>query len=145
MSPFRGPSKNSDTPAAAHPRRLGPPAMFTWQSHASLIAGGPRHPRLHHIRRTDHFGRTLAARRQQGVALEHGLGDVDHATAAPAGVLAQQLEGPAVADLMALHENALGAFDDRAPVERGLELGHLLVDPLLLAMTPQRDLDGGLH
>jgi len=28
--------KNSDTPAAAHPRRLAPPAMLTWQSHASL-------------------------------------------------------------------------------------------------------------
>ena len=51
----RGPSKNTDTPAAAHPRRLDPPAMLTWQSHASLIARGPRHPRLRHIRRTDHF------------------------------------------------------------------------------------------
>ena len=27
--------KNSGTPAAAHPRRLAPPAMLTWQSHAS--------------------------------------------------------------------------------------------------------------
>src|SRR4051812_19467445 len=30
-----GPSKNSDTPAAGHPRRLAPPTMLTWQSHAS--------------------------------------------------------------------------------------------------------------
>jgi S1-C subfamily serine protease len=31
----KGPSKNTDTPAVAHPRRLDPPAMLTWQSHAA--------------------------------------------------------------------------------------------------------------
>src|SRR3954452_5239744 len=35
VTAIRGPSKNSDTPAAGHPRRLAPPAMLTWQSHAS--------------------------------------------------------------------------------------------------------------
>ncbi len=48
------PLENSGTPAAAHPRRLAPPTMLTCQRHATLIAGGARHPRLHHIRRTDH-------------------------------------------------------------------------------------------
>src|SRR3954464_15257276 len=32
----RGPLKNSGTPAAAHPRRLAPPATLTCQRHASL-------------------------------------------------------------------------------------------------------------
>ena len=45
--------KITDTPAAAHPRRLAPPTRLTCQRHASLLAGGPRHPRLHHIGRTD--------------------------------------------------------------------------------------------
>lgn len=45
---------NNGTPAAAHSRHLAPPAMLACQRHATLIAGGPRHWRLHHIRRTDH-------------------------------------------------------------------------------------------
>src|SRR3954449_1506963 len=36
LTSIRGPSKNTDTPAAAHPRRLDPPPMLTWQSHAAL-------------------------------------------------------------------------------------------------------------
>src|SRR3954462_12956210 len=46
---------NTDPPPAAHPRGLAPPTMLTCQRHASLIAGAPMHPRLHHVRRTDHF------------------------------------------------------------------------------------------
>src|SRR3954470_2267964 len=43
----------TDTPPAAHPRRLEPPSSSTCHQHAFVLAGGPRHPRLHHIRRTD--------------------------------------------------------------------------------------------
>jgi hypothetical protein len=48
------PLENPDTPAAAHPRHLGPPTTLTCQRHATLVAGGPRHWRLHHIRRIAH-------------------------------------------------------------------------------------------
>ena len=48
------PLKNPGTPPAAHPRLLAPPTRLTWQSHASLLACGPRHPRLHHVGRTAH-------------------------------------------------------------------------------------------
>ena len=51
---IRSPLMNTGTPAAAHSRHLGPPTMLTCQRHATLIAGGPRHWRLHHIRRTAH-------------------------------------------------------------------------------------------
>src|SRR5688500_1165337 len=37
---MRGRPKNSDTPPAAHPRRLAPPALLTWQSHASRARAG---------------------------------------------------------------------------------------------------------
>ena len=48
------PLKHSDTPAAAHPPHLAPPATLTCQRHATLVAGGPRHWRLHHISRIAH-------------------------------------------------------------------------------------------
>jgi len=46
--------KNTDTPAAAHPRHLAPPTTLTCQRHATLVARGPRHWRLHHIERIAH-------------------------------------------------------------------------------------------
>src|ERR1700755_2182616 len=50
----RGPMTNTATPAAAHPRRLAPSRDAHVLAHGTLVRGAPRHPRLHHIRRTDH-------------------------------------------------------------------------------------------
>jgi hypothetical protein len=79
------------------------------------------------------------------VAFEHGLGDVEHPPAGGARMVAQQLERLPLADAVALHQDALGTLDHRAPIERGLELGDLLVEPLLLAMAPHRDVDRPLN
>ena len=52
-SSTRGRLKNSDTPPAAHPRRLVPPTLLTWQSHASRARAGGRarcHWRLRRVR-----------------------------------------------------------------------------------------------
>jgi hypothetical protein len=45
---------NSDTSAAAHPRRIAPPANAHVAEPRITVAGGTLHPRLHHISRIDH-------------------------------------------------------------------------------------------
>src|SRR4051812_9574092 len=65
---------------------------------------------------------TSGLSRQQGVTLGYRPGDVDDAPALPAGVVAHQLEGIALAEPVALHEDALRPLDRRAALERRLEL-----------------------
>ena len=50
----QGPLKNSGTPPAARPRRLAPPTLLTWQSHASRARAARAHWRPHHMRRAAH-------------------------------------------------------------------------------------------
>ena len=50
-------------------------------------------------------------------------------------MVAQELERGAVVDAVALHQDALGALDHRAALERALELVDLLLQPLGLARS----------
>src|SRR3954454_13140705 len=84
---------------------------------------------------------TSALFRQQRVTLGHRARDVDDAPALAAGVVAHQLEGVALAERVALHEDALRALDRRAPLERRLELIDLDLQPRGLLVPPERHLD----
>src|SRR3954471_17608355 len=66
----RGPLKNSGTSAAAHPRRLAPPAMLTWQSHASLSRPARG---IHGC--TTSVGPTMLQRTLRRAVLVHAAGD----------------------------------------------------------------------
>src|SRR5215211_5528010 len=88
------------------------------------------------------FGRgTSGLPRKQRVTLGHRSGDVDHAPALPAGVVAHQLEGVPLAEPVALHEDALRALDRRAALERRLELVDLDLQPRGLLVPAERHLD----
>jgi len=67
---------------------------------------------------------TLAsrARRQQQVPVEHRLGDVDELLTAVARMIAQHREGLPLVDLVALHEDPLGALGLCAPAEGALQI-----------------------
>src|SRR5919198_965529 len=71
-------------------------------------------------------GPLIATLGQQGVPLGHRGCDIDDRPVAAAGVLAQPVEGLAVAHVVALHEDALGALDQRPALERRLQALHLL-------------------
>src|SRR4051812_30606424 len=85
--------------------------------------------------------RLRAVLRQERVALADRARDVDHGAIAPAGVIAQPLEGRAVIDRVALHEDALRALDDRAALERPLEALDLVEQRPLRLEAPGRHLD----
>src|SRR5919107_2044335 len=89
-------------------------------------------------------GRRIGRLGQQRVPLGDRGGDVDHGAVATAGMVAEAIEGPALVDAVALHEDALRPLDERAPLERGLETVHLLDELALLGVAADRDLDGGL-
>src|SRR3954468_11503944 len=82
--------------------------------------------------------------RQQGVALGDRRRHVDHRPIGAAGVLAHALEGRAVVEVVALHEDPLGALDDGPALERVLEALDLLGQLALLAPASRGDLDGAL-
>src|SRR6266516_3216597 len=90
------------------------------------------------------WGALIARLAQQGVALGHRGRHRDHRAVVAARVLAQQLEGRAVVEVVALHEDALGALDERATLQRPLEALDLLAKGLMVAPAPHRHLDGGL-
>src|SRR5687768_1720686 len=90
------------------------------------------------------IGRLARAGRQQRVALGDRARDVDDAAALRARMVAQQVERCAVVEAVTLHQDALGALDDRAPVERRLELLDLDLEPRLLLVAAQGHLDGTL-
>src|ERR1700754_4470921 len=77
---------------------------------------------------------------QQCVAVQHRLCDVDDPPAACTRMIAEHLERLALGHGMALHEDALGAFDHTAPLERALELLDLVVQMRRLPVPA----DGGL-
>src|SRR3954451_11972594 len=86
----------------------------------------------------------VARLRQQRVALGDRCRHVDHGAIGAARVLAHPLEGGAVVEVVALHEDALGALDDGSALERVLEALDLLGQLALLAPAPRGDLDGAL-
>ena len=59
---------------------------------------------------------------EQLVAVDDGGGEVDEFAVAGAGVLAQQVEGAALVDGVAFHQDALGALGQRATSERAFEV-----------------------
>ena len=85
------------------------------------------------------------ALRQLKPAVDDRVRDVDDAAAFGAGVGAQALEGGAVVDAVALHQDALRALDHGAPFERALELVDLRLQALDLGVAAQRHLDRALH
>jgi hypothetical protein len=72
------------------------------------------------------------------VAVEHGLCDVDELLPAVARVVAQHLEGLPLVDLVALHEDALGALGLRAAAERALQV-------VVLGEAPEGDVERALQ
>src|SRR4051812_9224322 len=90
------------------------------------------------------LGGLIARLGQQRVALRHRRGDVDHRAVAAAGVVAQAVERPPLVDAVALHDDALGALDQRAALERGLEALNVLDELALLRVAAHGHLDGGL-
>jgi hypothetical protein len=56
------------------------------------------------------------------MALRDRERDVEYAPALRPRVVAQEPEGSALVDPVALHQDPLGALDHRAAVERGLQL-----------------------
>ena len=67
-------------------------------------------------------------RGQQRLAVDYCLGDGDELDSRRAGLLTEESEGIGVADLVALHQDAFRAFDDRPPTECALE-AVVLVEP----------------
>ena len=67
-------------------------------------------------------GRPVGFGGEERVAVAHGLGDVDQSATRSSRVIAQEVEGLLLRDLVALHENALGAFGHRAPGECAFEV-----------------------
>ena len=77
-------------------------------------------------------------RRQQKMAVEHCLGDVHELLPAVARVVAQHREGLALVDLVALHQDPLGALGLRAPAEGALQV-------VILGEAAERDVERALQ
>src|SRR3954471_10734325 len=78
--------------------------------------------------------------RQQGVALGDWCRHVDHRPVGAGGGVAHPLEGRAVVEVVALHEDALGALDEGPALERILEARDLLGQLALVAHASRGDL-----
>ena len=78
-----------------------------------------------------------AAVGEQAVAVDDGGGEVDELAVVDARVFAQHLEGARLVDGVAFHQDALGAFDQRAAPERAFEV-------VVLGEAAQHDVDRAL-
>ena len=72
------------------------------------------------------------------MALEHGAGDVDQLATRAARLVAQHLERALLVDLVALHQDALGALRLRPAAERALQV-------VVLGEPVQRDVERALQ
>src|SRR2546421_662728 len=75
----------------------------------------------------------------------HRAGDLHHLPAVGAGVVAQQVEGGAIVEAVALHQDSLRPLDHGPALERGLELLDLLRQLLGLGVASQRNLERALE
>ena len=143
--------------AARHGGAGGPAPRRRRTTHARRVPGrresAPRplqwlpgaRAAVHASARADGPGSLAVLVGQQRVAVEHRAREVDHGAARRARLRAQQLECRPLVHRMALHQDPLGALDERTTLQRGLELIDGLRQFGLLRVTADGNLQRALH